>query len=170
MTDENKDQEPINPESPAVDETAKLKAEIEQKQTEINKLYARAKQAEEAEKKAKAELAALPEKTPLVQSPDIQGRFDFLELKTDGYSDDEANFILSAGGKEAKNNPYVKSAIESMRAKARVEAAQPPASNIAAPATPEKTEEYKKVPVLERGKRWQDALAKSAARGAGKVV
>jgi len=169
MAEENEDQEPLNPE-PQAEETAKLKAEIERKQTEIDKLYARTKQAEEAEKKAKAELAALPKENPPVQSLSNERRFDFLELKTDGYSDDEANFILSAGGKEAKKNPYVQSAIESMRAKARVEQAQPSASQVAAPATPEQSGEYKKLPIPERKKRWDDALSRSASQRAGKVV
>jgi len=48
-------------------------------------------------------------------SPDIEAKFARLELKTDGYSEAEIEFIESNGGKQALDNPFVKSAIEAIR-------------------------------------------------------
>jgi len=46
-----------------------------------------------------------------------------LELKTEGYNDSEIEFIKQNGGRKSLENPLVKEAIESMRAKARADSA-----------------------------------------------
>src|SRR5574343_72482 len=46
-----------------------------------------------------------------------------IELKTDGYNEQEIEFIQRNGGKNALSNEFVKTAIETMRAKAKAEAA-----------------------------------------------
>lgn len=52
-------------------------------------------------------------------------RLERLELKTDGYSDREIDFILKNGGKEAVSDEMVNAAIETMRAKDKAESATP---------------------------------------------
>jgi hypothetical protein len=44
-----------------------------------------------------------------------------VELKLDGYSDDEISFIQQNGGKEALGNDFVKEAIETIRTKKKAE-------------------------------------------------
>lgn len=46
-----------------------------------------------------------------------------MELKTEGYSDDEIAYIQMSGGRAALDNAHVKAAIESMRAQKKAEAA-----------------------------------------------
>lgn len=46
-----------------------------------------------------------------------------MELKTEGYSEDEIAFIQQSGGRKALENTYVKQAIESMRSQKKAEAA-----------------------------------------------
>lgn len=92
--------------------------EVEQPQTEPP--------AEEADWKARAlkseailerqkKRREKPQEQPNPQAPD---RMDRLELKIDGYSDSEIDFIIKHGGKAALENEFVKAAIESTRAKA----------------------------------------------------
>lgn len=56
-------------------------------------------------------------------SPELSERFEKLELKTEGFSDQEIEFLKPYGGKKALENPYVKAALDAMREKARAEAA-----------------------------------------------
>ena len=56
-------------------------------------------------------------------NPDLQSRFEKLELKSEGYNDQESEFILQYGGKKALENPIVKTALEVMREKAQAEKA-----------------------------------------------
>lgn len=84
-------------------------------------LYARLKK-EEAEKKAlKAEVDALKgiERGQPTNTNDIAWR-ESIELKTDGYSSEEIAFIQKNGGKEALEDPFVKSAIERSREERKV--------------------------------------------------
>lgn len=57
-----------------------------------------------------------------------------IELKADGYSDDEISFLKANGGRQALENPYVKTAIDTMRqqriAEAQVIAAESSKSDI----------------------------------------
>jgi len=80
-------------------------------------LYARLKK-EEAEKKAlKAEVDALKgvERGQPTKVNTDDERFERLELKTEGYTNDEINFILKNGGRQALEDPYVKMAIDKAR-------------------------------------------------------
>jgi len=75
--------------------------------------------------KAKAEAEAEAEKpkestsTEVVNNPDE--KISKLELKIDGYSDDEIDFIQKNGGKDALTNPLVVSAIEAQREKKKAD-------------------------------------------------
>lgn len=53
-----------------------------------------------------------PESSSPAPSEDKLAR---LELKVEGYSDDEIDFLLPYGGKKAAENPFVKKAIEQLR-------------------------------------------------------
>jgi len=80
-------------------------------------LYARLKK-EEAEKKAlKAEVDALKgvERGQPTKVNTDDERFERLELKTEGYTNDEINFIQKNGGRQALEDPYVKMAIDKAR-------------------------------------------------------
>ena len=50
-------------------------------------------------------------------------KLEKLELKIDGYSDEEIEFIQQIGGKKSLENPYVKQTIDNMREKKRAEEA-----------------------------------------------
>ena len=52
-------------------------------------------------------------------------RFERLELKVDGYSDVEIDFLLKNGGKDAAGDEMVTAAIEAKRAKDKSEGAVP---------------------------------------------
>lgn len=127
--------------------------------------YARAKQAEEEASKLKEKLAALEKNTPSAVLDDLRRDSEVTRLIAKGYNEEEASFVLKAGGLE---NPYVKAAIEAQRAKVKVEQAQPPASQVAAPTPtmPSMTE----LKGTERAKAWQNALDKAASRRAGQPV
>ena len=56
-------------------------------------------------------------------------RLERLELKVDGYSEQEIDFILKNGGKEATGDEMVSSAIEAKRAKDKSEDATPEGSS-----------------------------------------
>lgn len=90
-----------------------LQSESEKKDAIIKQLHARLK------KKPTTEKQTLQSNTAV--SPQWQER---IELKTDGYNDNEISFIQNNGGRKALENEYVKMAIESMRTKARAEAGQ----------------------------------------------
>ena len=82
------------------------------------------KQLEEKNKKLYARLAKSP--TNLrgqAVSPDINDKLDRLELKTEGFSDQEIEFLKPYGGKKALENPFVKAAIDTIREKAKAESA-----------------------------------------------
>jgi hypothetical protein len=56
-------------------------------------------------------------------NPDIEAKISKLEFKTEGYSDAEIDFIQKNGGREALNNPLVKTTINVMREQSKAEAA-----------------------------------------------
>lgn len=55
--------------------------------------------------------------------PEISERLEKLELKTEGFSDQEIEFLKPYGGKKALENQYVKAALDAMREKDRAESA-----------------------------------------------
>ena len=83
-------------------------------------LYARLKKEEARVKELEGKLG---EKAPTFTQPtntnDTAWR-ESIELKTDGYSSEEISFILKNGGREALNDPFVKSAIERSREERKV--------------------------------------------------
>lgn len=80
-------------------------------------LYARLKKEEalrkELEAKVNGDKAPTNGQQTTVKNDDE--RFERLELKTEGYTSDEINFILKNGGRQALEDPYVKMAIDTAR-------------------------------------------------------
>lgn len=91
---------------------------------DFNKLAEEKKQLEETNKKLYARLKTSQPNKQLGQavSPSDE-RFERLELKTEGFTDEEIEFIKPYGGKKALENPYIKTAIETIREKRKAESA-----------------------------------------------
>lgn len=111
-------------------ETEEQKDEMIRRLSDSNKkLYARAKKAEAKAKEPKP--ASEVTKTEVQEhkqtnpNSDTDIKLERLELKTDGYSSDEVDFIMSNGGRKALSSDYVTAAIESMRAKKKSQEASP---------------------------------------------
>lgn len=91
------------------------------------KLFARIQKAKE--KKAKeqdapnANNAAPSNDDAAKKASDDSAWKERMELKTEGYNEDEIAFIQQSGGRKSLENQYVKQAIESMRAQKKAEAA-----------------------------------------------
>ena len=99
-----------------VDEEA-TSDETSEDMTEKNrKLYARLKKTEE-ELKALKEKPAEPQSTP-------DEHIQRLELKVDGYAEEEIKEIMKLGGKKVLENPIVKKAIDDLKAQRIAENAQ----------------------------------------------
>jgi len=82
-------------------------------------------------KELKKKLKALEGK-PSVESPNADERFERLELKTEGYSREEIDFIMQNGGSkvlENKDNNLVLDAIEASRKKKKSLDATPSGTN-----------------------------------------
>jgi len=90
--------------------------------TETEKqLYARLKKEEARVKELEAKVNGdkAPSNSQQPNTNDIAWR-ESIELKTDGYTSDEIAFIQKNGGKEALNDPFVKSAIEKNREERKI--------------------------------------------------
>jgi undecaprenyl pyrophosphate synthase len=62
-------------------------------------------------------------------SPDLTKKIEELELKTEGYNKDEIEFLSQYGGRKALENPIIKTALETLREKAKAENAIVDSSN-----------------------------------------
>jgi hypothetical protein len=95
------------------------------------KLYARTKKAEAAKRANGTTDNANSSATDAPASTDATGQKETeekawkerMELKTEGYSEEEIAFIQQSGGRKALENTYVKSAIDAMRAQKKSEEA-----------------------------------------------
>ena len=109
------EQEPETPElendgTPTLEDFMSLKEEAEKLKETNKKLYAR--------------LKTSPTNKPLGQAvAPSDERFERLELKTEGFTDEEIEFIKPYGSKKALENPYIKTALETMREKRKAESA-----------------------------------------------
>lgn len=99
-----------------VEDYNQLKAEKESLEAKNKQLYARLKTTPKP-------LQNNLQTNSTSDNPDLQARFEKLELKSEGYNDLESEFILQYGGKKALDNPIVKTALEVMREKSRAEQA-----------------------------------------------
>lgn len=91
--------------------------------TKNRKLYARIQKEKERREKAGEPPAKSPDTTqtpPASLSEDPKWR-ESIELKTDGYSAEEVEFIQRNGGRDKIDDPFVKAAIDSMRKQKQAE-------------------------------------------------
>lgn len=126
-------QEPV--EESQIQEQEIETTEIEAPEIDVDEVVQKNKELYARLKKTEAELKQF-KSTPKEQqvpsttntSPDLDSRFERIELKTEGYSAEEVDFIMKNGGRSATQNEFVKAAITSMRAKNRSEEATPTSS------------------------------------------
>ena len=101
-----------------------IKAAYLATQEKNKQLYARAKKAESGKAEATEVLRkAVQAKTEPQNINNTDGQFEKLELIARGYSDDEIDFVLRNGGKKGLENPFVKSALDSLRTQRKAEQA-----------------------------------------------
>lgn len=149
------------PQAPAPQPAAQMVV----KPPEVQEAFGRAKRAEEALKRVNEELAAYKAKEASAVPEDFRRELALTKLMTKGYSEDEAQLILKIGD---ENNPVLKAGFEAQRAKAKVEQAQAPASQVSSP--PKEAQPIHKLPATERARAWQDALARSAGKRSGQAI
>lgn len=117
-TTDIENQDSTNADDAQVQESETTEAVDVEALQELNKqLYERTKKAE-AEAKAlksqnKTESQTSETKNSSLGSEDE--RFERLDLKTDGYKNDEIDFIMQNGGRSSLDNPLVKAAINAQR-------------------------------------------------------
>jgi hypothetical protein len=124
MENENELQDSQNLEELALPETldAEVQAAVEALKEKNKQLYARAKKAEEEAKALKAKEEARPVEQPKVENPAVSPTdLERLNLKVDGYSNEEVNFIMKNGGANAISDEFVIAGIEALRAKKKKE-------------------------------------------------
>lgn len=107
LEQEIQDEVETTEEESATDEGVDYKALYEEKKREASKLKRKLFSKEEPQK-------------PIINRSDEAWK-SRMELKVEGYNDDEVNFILKNGGRKSLENPIVSSAIEVMRDKKRAE-------------------------------------------------
>lgn len=104
-----------NDDAPTIEDFMSLKEKAEKLEATNKKLYSRLKSSEN--------------KTPLKNKPQIESEVDYdkkierLELKTEGYNEEEIEFLTQYGGKKALENSVVKTALEVLREKQKSEKA-----------------------------------------------
>jgi len=129
-----------------VDDAEALKAELAKKTEAVRQLTARAKAAEELVKKSRE-----TSKPAEPQTVGTDYKDEVYDLRLDGYSREEAQFIMKNGGRKAlTENTYVKVAIDTLRELKKAEQAIPDTdtgkSDIERKYTPEQLE---KMPMEE---------------------
>jgi hypothetical protein len=72
-----------------------------------------------------------------------------VNLRLDGYSESEVDFIMRNGGASAKNDEFVQSAIEARRAKEKSEKASPPSSSKSPVFKKHTEDDLKKIPLAD---------------------
>lgn len=95
-------------------------------EADLEEAKARAAELEKKIKTLESQKEHWREKAVKVQEPVNQDDKDFkevIDLRLDGYSREEVDFLQRNGGRKALENPYVKTAIEKMREQARSEKA-----------------------------------------------
>lgn len=173
MPDENLDglQDPSTPDGDGAPQTPAEAQPSELKPARPSteeQLGARLRRLEEANKKVLGELAAYKAQRPSsATDSDLRQDLAVTRLVAQGYSEDEAKFVLKAGGLE---NPFVKAGVDAVRAKAKVEQAQVPASQVAAPVEQPRAESWNKMSLSDRKKTWDDALSRAASKRAGQPI
>lgn len=125
---EHQDSQPdggsVTPEEQDLQPEPEAQPDIATLQQKNKELYARAKKAEEENKALKAKSTPQPEPKAEPTNPSPE-KLDRIELRVDGYSDEEIGYLLPLGGKKALANPIVQKAVEAMRAEKKSKDATP---------------------------------------------
>lgn len=87
------------------------------------KLFARAKKAESKKRETTETVTPSTTTAPAAAPTEDAAWRERMELKTEGYNDEEIAFIQQSGGRKALENAHVKAAIESMRSQKKAETA-----------------------------------------------
>lgn len=107
-------------------ETTDSEVDVEAIKEQNRQLYERTKKAEAKVKELESKPKPEPSSTNSSASTDSgDERFERLELKTDGYKDDEIDVLMQNGGKRALDNKIVMAGIEAMRKEAKSLGATP---------------------------------------------
>jgi len=112
-----------------VDDPQVLKQQLSKEAQARRQITARAIKAEEAAKKAKAELeaakASITETKPSPEQKTVELNDDVVDLRLDGYSKKEVEWIMNNGGRKTLEDPnsLVSIAIKAAREQAKAEAA-----------------------------------------------
>ena len=121
----NEQQEALIPD----EEVAQEQEQPATEEVDIESLKQQAAKADEYKKYADrvtAENKKLKKDLPIKQSsPDSDERFERLELKTEGYSSDEVDFLMQNGGRKALENKIAMAGIEAIRKAKKSEQATP---------------------------------------------
>lgn len=116
----------LDPTQAEIDKELAIFTEMDSDETkELKKALATAL-AQKDHWRTKATATKEPEIKPNANTQEADERIKKLELRTEGYSADEVEFILKTGSAE---DPYVQAAIKAMRDKKRLEDATPGPSN-----------------------------------------
>jgi hypothetical protein len=128
---DNEQQDALNP----GEQSDSTQSDTIQSEVDIEALKQKAEKADEYKKYADRTAAENKELKRKLQPTETnsQGssstasdeRFDRIELKADGYSNDEINEIMELGGKTALQNPLVQKAIEIRRKEEKSKSATP---------------------------------------------
>lgn len=109
----------VSPTNPTIEDYRALEKKNRQ-------LYARIKKGtapKPAEAPAAANAAAPSSDDAAKRASEDAAWKERMELKTEGYSDEEIAYIQQSGGRKALENTYVKATIDTMRAQKKAEAA-----------------------------------------------
>lgn len=126
----NELQETLIPDEETVQET---ETETTDSEVDIEALKAKAAKADEykgyadrmAKENKELKKATKTTETLSTKSSDSDERFERLDLKTDGYTSEEVDFLMQNGGRKALDNPIVMAGIEATRKKAKSQQATP---------------------------------------------
>lgn len=106
-------------------ESVDVEAKTAKRDDAFRQVLARAKRAEDENKRMKASLATKTQETAQPSEPRVQ-LDEITDLRLDGYTRDEVAFIMKNGGRKSlESDPFVKTAIAQIREQRKAEAAIP---------------------------------------------
>ena len=121
----------------AEERLVRMEKQFNQFQTKNKELFARAKKAEERNKRLREAVEEEEEKpkTPEIQKQEHieESRFDRIDLRLEGYNEEEVEYLMTLGGKRALQSQEVKDFMEYKRQKKQSEVKSPSPSSRSMP-------------------------------------
>src|SRR3990167_5860510 len=121
----------------AEERLVRMEKQFNQFQTKNKELFARAKKAEERNKRLRE---AVEEEEEKPKTPEIQkqgrgeeSRFERIDLRLEGYNEEEVEYLMTLGGKRALQSQEVKDFMEYKRQKKQSEVKSPSPSSRSMP-------------------------------------